>query len=921
MKSRQIFVLILLMSVTVSMHAQTPAGDKNKELEEPFLERVAGIRHRAGGIHNAGNIGLFFENRGKLYPRRLTQGPSGEYPINSGKHYIYRINPMVGVPGNVIQGRYTTNEEWEAVGGYHNEELAKIAFSDSPDTWHPTNGWPFKDEDGNPIIKSDQDSYAVYSDSNNTVRILGIKVAQTGYQYGVKFAQNILFFKFDVVNDGNQDLEDLYFALYCDIDIGNVSGTANAEYSDDKLGFERENNLLYFYDAKGFSRDWPDGQTGYFGIAFLQTPEVDGRELGITDMHYNLYYDDIDDDDIQYGILSSSRVLYESPNGSKYFHIGDNDDIRFDDPATIPDEGLDLVATISSGPYTLLRGDTLTFYTAVIAGDDYDHMMYSFEQAHRVLEFDFEISKPPATPAISGYAGDGHVTVLWDDTAEYSRDGFSGEFDFEGYRLYRSNDRGMTWQRLADFDVVNGIGLDRGLQYSYTDRNVVNGFEYWYSVTAYDRGDEFVESLESPIGTNPDALNTILLTPKSSALGRIPVQSDTVRYIGSGASNYVLRVHPIDDDRLDENTYTVGFTYTQRTERGQLRTIATYEITDSSRTRPHRYGFYFRSHNRFDLVNLTTGDNIRENLSFVSGSRYSVDGMRIRLTDPDPDAPEEFKPKAGDVITVNFAVYAVRNDVDTVIAPRPITIDQNQATTDGVIFSLIPPDIIQQVSRIGGTDNIEFTFSVADETVVKTDLYLLSVEGRGFDTSGRGFIAVRVRNSANETIAYRDTIFNQESIEFEGIRGRAQFPSADPPAPGNIFSVETVVPVEPGIRDKYQFIIRGSQIVKETIREHMHTIRVVPNPYVVSSLYEQEFGQLRREPLRELQFINLPNECTIYIFSLAADLVKTIHHRAAYGTATWDLRADGGREIAPGVYVFVVKADGQELIGRFAVIK
>ena len=911
----------LLLFASSVLFAQTTVRDKDKELEEPPLEKVSGIRHRAGGIHNAGNIGLFFENRGKLYPRRLTQGPSGEYPINSGKHYIYRVNPLVGIPGNVVQGRFTTNEEWEAVGGYHNEDLAKIAFSDSPDTWHPVNGWPYRDEDGNPIIKSDQDSYAVYSDSNNSVEILGIKVAQTGYQYGVKFAQNILFFKYDVINDGNRDLEDLYFALYTDIDVGNVSGTANAEYSDDKIGFERDKNFLYFYDAKGFSRDWPDGQTGYFGVAFLRTPDINGVELGITDMHYNLYYDDIDDDDIQYGIMSSSRELYESPVGEKFFHIGDNVDLNYDDPATIPEGGLDLVATISSGPYTLLRGDTLTFYTAFIAGDDYDHMMYSYEQAHRVLSFDFEISKPPETPQISGYAGNGYVTIFWDDKAEYSRDVFSGELDFEGYRLYKSNDRGMTWLRIAEYDVINGIGLDRGIQYSYTDNNVVNGFEYWYCITAYDRGDDFVESLESPIGNSPDAINTISMIPKSAAIGRTPVHTDTVRYVGTGNSNYVLRVHPIDDEALGNNQYTVGFTYTQRTERGQLRTVATYEVTDSTRTKPHRYGFYFRSHNRFDLVNLTTGDNIRENLSYVSGSRYSVDGMRIRLTDPDPDAPEEYKPKAGDVITFNFGVYAIKGTVDTVIAPRPVFIDQNQATSDGVIFSLIPPEIIQNISRIGGTDNLEFSFSVFDEAAVKNDLYILSVEGRGLDTANRGYISVRVRDSLNETILTRDTLFNQETIEFHGIRGRAQFQSNNPPSPGNTFSIETVIPVEPGIRDKYAITIRGSEIISTAIKDHVHSIRVVPNPYVVSSLYEPEFGQLRREPLRELQFINLPTVCTIYIFTLAADLVKTIHHNATHGTATWDLRADGGREISPGVYVFMVKTDNEEFLGRFAVIK
>ena len=137
------------------------AQEKDKDSYRSAFNKVLGIDDRAAGTHNASNIGLFFENRGKLYPRRITEGPSGEFPINSTKHYIYRINPMVGIPGNVIQGRYTTDEEWEAVGGYHNKELAQIAFSDNPQTWDPQLGWPIKDADGNPLIISDQDSYCV----------------------------------------------------------------------------------------------------------------------------------------------------------------------------------------------------------------------------------------------------------------------------------------------------------------------------------------------------------------------------------------------------------------------------------------------------------------------------------------------------------------------------------------------------------------------------------------------------------------------------------------------------------------------------------------------------------------------------------------------------------------------------------------
>ena len=101
----------------------------------------------------------------------------------------------------------------------------------------------------------------------------------------------------------------------------------------------------------------------------------------------------------------------------------------------------------------------------------------------------------------------------------------------------------------------------------------------------------------------------------------------------------------------------------------------------------------------------------------------------------------------------------------------------------------------------------------------------------------------------------------------------------------------------------------------------MNKIRVVPNPYLVSSLWEPEFGELRREPLRQIQFVNLPPECTIYIFTIDADLIKTIEHNATNGTESWDLRTEGGRELAAGMYIYVVKTKDSEYKERFAIIK
>jgi len=913
------FVFIVLLSV------QTIAQDKyknNPDSRDFLLNKENTIIDRAGGTHNASNIGLFFENRGKLYPRRLSQGPSGEFPINSARHYIYRINPMVGIPNNVVQGRYTTNEEWEAVGGYHNNQGSRIAFSDNPLTWHPVNGWPVKDANGNPVFKSDQDSYCVYSDSMNNREVLGIKVIQTGYAYGLKFAHNLLFFKYEIVNDGRRNLTDLYFNLYCDIDIGDVSGGV-AEYEDDRIEFDKQNNFVYFFDD-GQTSEWPDPSPGLIGVTFLKTPQINGAEAGITDMHYNLYNDDRDVDSLQYYIMSSSPNLYNSTLGPKYFHIGSNTNLHYDDPATIPASGADLLANIASGPYTLNIGDTLSFLTAIVAGETLEELYEYLANAQRVVELDFELSKPPATPRLSGFSGDGYNILSWDDAAEKSKDNFSGQYDFEGYRLYRSIDNGVNWKLLADFDVRNEIGIDRGLQYSFTDNTVTNGFEYWYSVTSYDRRDSTVESLEAPLGKNTDAVNIAILTPNSVSIGRTPVSAYDISQTGSGISNYELKITPYDDSQLAGNEYTLGFNYTQRNSSGAPGTKVSAVITDSSKTKPENYGVYFKSPTKFDLVNLTTGDNIKENSSYIftnPNQVYTINsGMKVKLFDS-ANTPAELLPKAGDRILLEFSSYTLRNGIDTVIAPHAFLFGKPQATSDGVIFEMNPPDIIQNQSKVGGTDNIEINFTVSNETAVVKNRYLITTTGRGTLPDGKGFISIEVKDSSLTVILTADSLFTLSTITFDGITGLITFPSVNPPAPGNIYSLETVLPLAPTLRDRFSFKVRDAVVSNEIIRSKLSGIKVVPNPYLVSSLYEIEYGELRREPIRQIKFINLPPECTIYIFSMDADLIKTIYHASTSGTATWDLRAEGGREVAPGIYIYSVKSSAGEHLDKFAIIK
>ena len=513
--------------------------------------------------------------------------------------------------------------------------------------------------------------------------------------------------------------------------------------------------------------------------------------------------------------------LYNSSVGSKYFHVGNNTDIHFDDPATIPASGMDILAHISSGPYTLSPGDTLVFYTAFVAGDTYEELINSATVAQNAVDANFNLPKPPTRPNLYSSSGDFKAMLYWDDKSELSYDEFSG-YDFEGYRLYRSKDKGVSWDKIAEFDLVNTIGKNTGLQYNYIDTTVINGFEYWYSITAFDRGNTTIESLESPIGNTLEAVNTVSVIPRSDAIGRTFVSAIDVTNLNTGNSNYLLDASVIDNESLAGNEYKTSFSYTPRKEVGDLATNVSLSITDSTATKPYKYAIEFSSPTTFDLKNITLNTIIRSGYPYAFGGRDLIitgEGLKVSMRDTVGTAID-LRPEQGDKITINYAMNVVRNNQDSVIKNRPHQLNQIQTTVDGVSLQLIEPDIIKSVSRIGGTDNVEMSFEVINEANIKDTIYIASIEGNG-TINGNGFVLL----SVSGTTIQLDTLFTDSTFTFDGIEGTIVFPSNNPPAAGNKFSVETAKPVMPNIKDSYSFKIKGAQVDPQRVTSELNRIR------------------------------------------------------------------------------------------------
>jgi hypothetical protein len=135
----------------------------------------------------------------------------------------------------------------------------------------------------------------------------------------------------------------------------------------------------------------------------------------------------------------------------------------------------------------------------------------------------YKLPEAPPPPNIKLVAGESKVDVYWDNSSESFIDPVTGQPDFEGYRIYRARitqeNQNIGLKQLLElmgqYDLVDSVGYNTGLEfvqlaqpetldgrayhYRFINDNLLNGWQYAFAVTAFDKGDPInnLESLES----------------------------------------------------------------------------------------------------------------------------------------------------------------------------------------------------------------------------------------------------------------------------------------------------------------------------------------------------------------------------------------------------------------------------------------
>ncbi|HLA41486.1 MAG TPA: hypothetical protein VJ417_15905, partial [Candidatus Glassbacteria bacterium] len=208
------------------------------------------------------------------------------------------------------------------------------------------------------------------------------------------------------------------------------------------------------------------------------------------------------------------------------------------------------------------------------------------EIAEVVTNSGFQLPVTPTSPTLTIIPGDRQVTLTWSDVnlqtpdpfysflqdyPELDPDGVYREYDFEGFRVYRSfvgpNDSHS--EQMADYNLSSN-----NLQFHYIDKleddqprfRMINGMKVWYAVVAYDSnvdpatGDGF--SLPDPSSGktwNRPGATLYTVIPHSDASNYRPAELMSYGYVKP--SGYSVDPAAVDNATLTGATGPTGVTW------------------------------------------------------------------------------------------------------------------------------------------------------------------------------------------------------------------------------------------------------------------------------------------------------------------------------------------------------------------------
>jgi len=616
----------------------------------------------------------------------------------------------------------------------------------------------------------------------------------------------------------------------------------------------------------------------------------------------------------------------------------------FDVPASVvgnvATRGEDGDFMYGSGYFPLLPGKTERFSLALAYGEDLKGVIKTKQIAQLIYNANYNFPQPPDKPTLKLVAGDKKVTLYWDTKAENSIDPTTKEKDFEGYKIYKGTDPDFTdVQLISDasgqivflkpyqqFDLVNGIsglfisspglyeltngapfnlGSDNGVVNSFVDNEVINGRTYYYAVVAYDRGitDKDIYPSENTRYISKDVTgkistdkNTGFAIPNAPVLGYVPPESGKKLDRAKGGSTVTPYFEVVDPTAVKTTTYIVTFTdsVSKGVEIGYAYTVkdslSGQILIDQSRKLSGSNGEIFDGVRLSIDASYQNPDSVKPN--------PSISGWRINnQTQPD----------------TRFLKYSVIQWVDTVYNN---VIGDKPAKDYAFVFSNDYKDSSNDLSGLFNFQlpvNKKLNFKIYDVTEAANPkqvkfLFYEDPAAPKQDTLSADDILV-LSNEDGTKISWQ-VIFSDTGVYI--------------PKGGDTLKLGFFRPLSAA--DKFIFNTTAAGYNSGAAKDSLTKVRAVPNPYVVSNVFESPLPPtVRGRGERIINFINVPPNAKIHLYTSSGNHIRTLEHDGDInnGSVIWDLKTKEGLDVAFGVYFYVVEADGisDKKYGKLAIIK
>lgn len=100
---------------------------------------------------------------------------------------------------------------------------------------------------------------------------------------------------------------------------------------------------------------------------------------------------------------------------------------------------------------------------------------------------------------------------------------------------------------------------------------------------------------------------------------------------------------------------------------------------------------------------------------------------------------------------------------------------------------------------------------------------------------------------------------------------------------------------------------------------NLDEVLVVPNPYILGDEFAVP-GTPGSDDV--IQFVNIPNPCTIRIYTVRGDHVKTIEVPEGTGAiASWNQFTDYGQFVESGIYIYQIESKAGNKVGKLAIVR